>query len=200
MQKPNGFDTARARQFTGRPKTGYYVFHIIKMTEEQTKAKEGKEPQPMMVLLLDIAEGKYAGYFRKKLDWDRRKDLERAKFKGVYRRLTNHLEEFKADTEMIEASNPGFKFLFDGTDENLIRGKLIGGAIGEEEYNSNGDTTIKINYLMTVKDARIANANNTEPPKLKKFKGVNGQGWSGDPNEPTPDYTGDPGPQEDLPF
>jgi hypothetical protein len=199
MNKPQGFDETKAQRYIGRPKPGYYVCEILKMAEELTKENQ----EPMMVLLLDITQGPHAGYFRKQLDLDRRKKPD-SKFKGVFRSKTTNVAKFKANCEKIEESNSDFKFLFDGTDEQRIRGKLIGVAIGDEEFiNNAGDVMVarKIRYLLTVKEVKIKNADGDEPPKLLKLRnGMSNQGWSGDPNEPIPDYTGDPGPEEDLPF
>jgi hypothetical protein len=190
MNKPKGFDEAAARQYRGRPKAGYYIGFIKMATTILTK----QNPREMMVLLIDIAEGDHKGYFREKLELDKRSDPN-AKFKGVHRRVLDQIEEFKGDIQAIEESNAGFQFDFD---EKSLVGKIVGIGIGETEFNSEGHTFVEIRHITSVQRVR---SGSLSAPLLKKFKPKYEQGADryNDPSEPLPEYGGDVS-EEQLPF
>ncbi len=135
MRKPDGYDSSAA--YTGESQAlpaGGYVCTILKAEEAETSASK----RPMLVLLLDIAEGEYAGYFRQQFDRVKQSNPD-AKWGGTFRQLTDgsSLPFFKGMVTSIEESN-GFKWDFD---EAKLKGKKIGAIFGREQYiNSYGDT------------------------------------------------------------
>lgn len=161
MQKPNSYDSAKAKQFSGSPypvEPGAYVFGIVK--SEVTKSSNDNE---MLVLYLDIAKGEYQGKFREMSD-----NVQRDCLLKHYRVTDTEgsLPYFKGDIKSIEESNQGFVFNFD---EKTLRGKLVGGMLSEEEYEKKDGTigtSLKIAFLCSV---ATAESGKLKIPKKKEI-------------------------------
>lgn len=160
MKKPDGWDSAQA--YTGESVSlpaGGYICTIVGAVDMFSNS--GK---PMLVLLLDIAEGEYAGYFRRQFENAKEKTPE-AKWNCVYRQLVEgkSLPFFKGLITSIEESNGSFKWNFD--EKNLI-GKKIGAIFGREQYVANDG-----NYKWSTKCLNIRSVatikNGVEPPADK---------------------------------
>jgi hypothetical protein len=136
INKPNGYDEATA--FTGEFETlepGGKIL-VIKKAEEVQSSKGGR----MFVFMFDIAEGDEKGFFERQ--WNADKERPMRKWRGTYNQLMEgkSLPFFKGLITSIEESNPGYKWNWD---ETTLKGKLIGGIFGREEYRKqNGDIGI----------------------------------------------------------
>ena len=131
ITKPQGYEEAQA--FTGEYESlpaGGYVCRIV--SAKENKSSTGK---PMLKLALDISEGAYKDFFKKKFDKDTRDEKKWGC--TYYQMLTNESAGFlKGLVEDIEKSN-GFKWDWD---ENKLKGKLVGMLFQREEYEkSSGD-------------------------------------------------------------
>lgn len=132
MNKPQGYDEAQA--FTGdfeNLPAGAYICTIqgAKLDETSTKRE-------CLVLALDISEGEYTGYFKKRFDADSRSDR---KWPGTFRQITDGTSTpfFKGMITSIELSNTGYKWDFD---ETKLKGKKVGALFGREQYvNGSGE-------------------------------------------------------------
>lgn len=132
------------------PEAGGYVCKIVDAILNEEKQ--------YILLNLDIAEGKYAGYYQRLED--------RAGFWGLrcYASYKEKgLKRFIKICTAFEICNPGFTFdpfRGKGADVDTLKGKNIGYVFGYEEYEKN-DGTI---------GTRPALGNITEIKKLKKYK------------------------------
>jgi hypothetical protein len=179
IKKPQGYEEAQA--FTGEyeslPADGY-VCRIVSAKED--KSSTGK---PMLKLALDIREGAYKDFFKKRFEKDTRDEKKWGC--TYYQMLTNESAGFlKGLIEDIEKSN-FFKWDWD---ENKLKGKLVGMIFQREEYErSNGETgwftkpvsprsiqTIREGDFKIPEDKPIVIANNTYTPP-KDFEPIEGE-------------------------
>ena len=151
-----GFDRKNAYQdFETLPKGGY-ICKILAV-----KYEEGQNGNlDVLKLQVDIAEGEYAGYYKKAYEADTREDK---KYKGVINiycpkndgseRDSWTKKTFDTNFAAIEDSNPGFRF--NGTDEKSLVGKLVGAVIYREDYEKDGQvkTAYKFHKRLVTVDA-----------------------------------------------
>ena len=130
MEKPQGYDEAQAfGEFETLPAGGYKCL-IKKVVCE--KSQNGKE---YLKLAIDIAEGEYKDFYKKKFDNDMREDK---KWSGIWVLFTEDYNpgttnpKFKGLITSVEASNPNFKFDF--KDEQGLVNKKVGIVFREEEF------------------------------------------------------------------
>ena len=179
MKKPQGYDEVPA--YTGNfPQLppGGYICKIKKAAVTTTKT--GKE---QMVLMIDVADGDYKGFFQQAFDRNTQKDKKWPNG-GQYRQLTegNSMPYFKGMITSIEESNPGY-IGFDGNgelDEKQLSGKMIGCVFGREQYKKdNGDLAFatKVVQIRSVETIKIG----VEPPedKLLESQQTSKSGGSG---------------------
>lgn len=151
MQKPSGYDQAPA--YTGESfalPAGGYVCKILKA--EESTSQSGR---PMLVLLLDIAEGEHKDYYRQQFDRIKQSNPD-AKWGCVFRQLVdgNSTPFFKGMITSIEVSNSGYKWNWD---EKTLAGKLVGALFGREQYLGNDGNlkwTTKCRSLRSVETIR----------------------------------------------
>jgi hypothetical protein len=159
MEKPNGYDSAEAKQFKefDRPNAGGHVFKILDVSEGRAKSSGRNQ----LTLTLDIARGPYTNFYDG-LSSNLNKDCFLKAYWGVD---GDQLPYFKGNMQMVEKCNPGFKFNFD---ERALIGKLIGGNLREEEYAKDGDlkTSLKIAFFCSIEDVP-----NQKPLDVKKLGG-----------------------------
>jgi hypothetical protein len=137
MQKPNGYETAATYgNFTPLELGG----HVCKvMSVEETKSSKGKD---MLKISLDIAEGPQKGYYA---DQFRNSTFENKKWGCIVYQLVNDNDGntnkgLKTFLTSVEESNLGFKTVWGDTFCQSLKGKLVGGIFGREQYeNRDGD-------------------------------------------------------------
>ena len=134
-----GYDRNNAVQDFERLPKGAYVLKIlnVKFTEGEGNKSD------MLRLQVDIAEGEYKDFFKKQFEADTREDK---KWRGVFdiwcpRNDGSEKDGWTKKTfdtcfAAIEDSNPGFRF--NGTDENTLKGKLVGGIYYRRDYVKDG--------------------------------------------------------------
>lgn len=151
----NGFgtdwDEAEAYSGSSKPEklpTGGYVLKIVGC--KITKASG----YPKMVFAFDIIEGEHAGYFAKRLEYDRKFNPE-AKTKGVYdfflpskgngteedtKKYKWSLATLKGAVTAINESNPYAPpiNINNAIDINVFVGKIVGGIFGDVEWQMDG--------------------------------------------------------------
>lgn len=150
MRKYNGYEQAEA--YTGeyeKLEPGGYICKILKVQAED------KEYGTLLRIAFDIAEGEYAGFYKRKFENKKQSDPE-AKWPGMYYQTVkaDDLKYFKGFMVAIEESNPGYKWNWD---ENTLKGKLFGGVFGEEEFEKSDGaigTTVKCRFIRSVNAIR----------------------------------------------
>lgn len=161
MEKPNGWDNTEAKQFSSneKPKSGAYVMKIV----QASSAISGNK-RPMMVYMLDIAQGPFAGNYKDLFEF-LKKSNPAQKWPCIMRRCTDgdQLEYFKGDIKAIEESNANFKFNFD---ESTLKNKLVGCMLGEKEIDANGKTILEPRWFCSTEKAM---SGEMKVPAVKKF-------------------------------
>ena len=181
MIKPEGWDSVEAvtNEFDRLPAGGY----VCKIVQAQdTNSKSGK---PMLVLLLDIAEGKYKDYFAKQFDLAKKYNPDSAKWRACSYHLydKDNMGRLKGTLELIVRNNAGYVWNWD---EKTLKNKKIGVIFREREYiNNSGQTrtaleVYQLHNVEGVEDIPIPEKKTLEPPAyINDFGNV-------DPNEEVP--------------
>ena len=163
MIKPANYDNVKAiRNGFERLPAGGYVCKII--DAKDTISKNGK---PMIVLLLDISNGKYKDYFREQYDRDKQYNVEAAKWRGCYYQLydDNNLSRFKGMIEIIQDCNNGYVFDWN---EKSLKYKAVGAVFREREYlNSQGNTRTAVECWQL---RELDGIEKIEPPPKKELE------------------------------
>ena len=154
MKPITNYDKIKASgEFERLPAGGY----VIRIT-----ACEDKPDVEYLVITYDIFEGAYKDHFKDS-------DAEHVfthQFIRSYKATA--LGMFKAFTNALEASNPGYKWDWN---EKGLAGKLLGVVLGEEEYENNrGEvkTGLKVRSCRAADDIRQGNFKVPELKKLEK--------------------------------
>lgn len=127
-----------------------------------TMAQDMPESE-MLKLEYDIAEGQYAGYFKKKYD-----DTTYWFGDTVKSYKETALPFFKQFITAVEKSNPGYHW---NNNEQTLVGKFVGFVIGEEEYKNKktGEVKTKMGVRM-VRSVEAIRSGDFKIPELKKLK------------------------------
>ena len=197
MQKPNGYDEAKAGgDFTPVELGGHQL--VIKQVSERMN----KNNQPMVVVLFDFAQNdKQPGYFMEQFKNDIRPDKkwsnQATQYINVYDSDGNTSRSFKTFTTCVEHSNPGFKTQWGDNFCQQFKDKKIGGVFGEQMDFYNGEEKKKrvLRWFVSsdkVKDAAIPEISESQDFKAHKASiGASGSG----------DFMNIPGSlDEELPF
>ena len=176
MQKPNGYDEAKASgDFTSVELGGHYL--VIKQVSE----RQNKNGQPMIVVLFDFAHNdKQPGYFMDQFKNDIRPDKkwsnQATQYINVYDSDGNTSRSFKTFTTCVEHSNPGFAVVWGDGFCQQFKDKKIGGVFGEQMDFYNGDEKKKrvLRWFVSsdkVKDAAAPEISETQAYKSYKANG-----------------------------
>lgn len=179
ITKPEGYDQAQVVSSGARQDlpTGGYVLKIMGARETLSKKK-----QPMLELLLDVAEGEYKNFFSAAWKADTREDKKWGC--RYFQMLTpESAGYFKGLVQDIEKSN---NFTWD-FDETRLKGKLIGMLFRREEYQkARGGTGFSTKPFQPMVASDIRSGNFTLP----EDKLLGSDASYGDPgydNAPPPD-------------
>lgn len=166
MKAFDGFESKpRNKGFEQLP-AGAYVAKI------KAAKVDGHEPDQALILRLDIAEGKWEGYYTKRYMHDTKNKNSQypAKYKGDFRiRIPNSenkkalypekdIANFNDAIFRIEESNQGYHWNWD---EDTLRGLLVGVSVQQGTYNGFGFT--RIARLEVVSDVRNGTVQQMEP-------------------------------------
>ena len=170
MQKPNGYDEAKASgEFTPVELGGHYL--VIKQVSER-KNKNGGD---MIVVLFDFSPNdKQAGYFMEQFKNDIRPDKkwsnQATQYINVYDADGNTSRSFKTFTTCVEHSNPGFTTQWGDNFCQQFKDKKIGGVFGEQMDYYNGDEKKKRVLRWFVSSDKVSDAQVPEITESQAFK------------------------------
>ena len=166
-----GYDRNNAAQDYEMLPKGGYVVKILNVKFEE--GKDGKSDR--LKLQVDIAEGDYAGYYKKQYESDTREDK---KYRGIFEIWCPRNDGTEQDGwtkktfdtcfAAIEDSNPGFRF--NGTDEKTLVGKIVGAIIYEEQYRKDGDIKTARKFYKNLVDVDKVRKGTFKTPKDKLLK------------------------------
>lgn len=197
MQKPNGYDEAKAGGgFTPVELGGHHL--VIKQVEEM-QSSTGK---PMIKVSFDFAENdKQPKYFAEQFKDDIRPDKkwsnQATQYILVYEQDGKTSRNFKTFTTCVEHSNTGFTTQWGDNFCQQFTNKKIGGVFGEQMDYYNGEEKKKRVLRWFVSSDKVADAqvpDMSETQAYKQYK-QNGKIASTDGFMNIPD-----GIDEELPF
>lgn len=135
INKPRTYDETQVYEAQEKLPIGGYVLKILK-----TKI-EGYSWGQVLVLMIDVAEGEHAGFYKKNYDAQQ----QDKKWKGTYRinlpkddgteQDSWNVKKLKSAMTAVEKSNDGYIWNWD---ETSLSGKIVGGLFGNKEYEFNG--------------------------------------------------------------
>ena len=137
VNKPNNYDTTQVYGEFEPLELGGHICKIIKV--EEVKARTNKD---MIAIYLDIAQGRQKDYYSKMYKGNTR---EQKKWGCIVYQLLedgdgNTNRGFKTFTTAVEKSNSGFQIVWGEMFCESLKGKLIGGVFGREQYKKqNGE-------------------------------------------------------------
>ena len=165
---------------TSQLPVGGYVFRISAVRYEQ--GQNGSSDR--IVVAFDVAEGEFAGFFKKKFDADQNEDK---KWKGTTTLYIPRedgseqdnwtIRKLKTFTNALEDSNPNYKWDWD---ENKWKGLMIGGVFGEIYTVINGKQ-IKYTAFKTACSVGDIHAGKFRIPKPQYKNGAKPEGTAAAP-------------------
>lgn len=163
MFLPSDYDKAQAYQYgsnSNRLPVGGYVCNILNVEEKPTQSGS-----MMVVVSYDIAEGEYAGFFRKRYEADKKDNPYGAKWRGTYTLFVCNKDGstngwFKGFMTNWEKSNN--RPLNKNADYSQMKNTQIGLIVREEEFESQSGA------IMTT--TRACNSLPVEAVRLGKFE------------------------------
>lgn len=155
---------------------GAYVAKILDAKEETRTFSNGNSVTEL-VFRLDVAEGEFAGYYKKAYDAQSGSQYGQ-KWKGIYRlrepqdadkgtdRYKWSMRDLGNFIGCIQDSNPGYKWNWD---EKTLKGKVIGICVREFEWETDNGCGVstEICALRTADDVRNGAV---KPFKIRKLK------------------------------
>lgn len=136
MKQFKGYGRKEQVEYEALPK-GAYVIKILNVKEEETKNKDGS----YLKLAFDIAEGKYAGFYKKAFDNDTREDKKWSNDAVLYITCPGddspqwQVDNFNKFMTAVEDSNEGYHW---GWDETTLKNKLVGAKFCIEQSEFDG--------------------------------------------------------------
>lgn len=181
MQKPNGYDEAKASgDFTPIELGGHHL--VIKQVSERMN----KNNKPMIVVSFDFASNdKQPGYFMEQFKNDIRPDKkwsnQATAYINVYDQDGKTSRAFKTFTTCVEHSNTGFTTQWGDNFCQQFKDKKIGGVFGEQMDYYNGEEKKKrvLRWFVSfdkVADAQIPEITETAAYKASKENGTPSKG------------------------
>ena len=183
--------TKRHKQYTQLPK-GAYVVKIMGAKEVDKIDEDGKRKH-YISFIFDIAEGEYAGYYKKIFDANTDPDRKwpndgtfnlNIPDEGTPEFFATNYGSFFGD---LEDSNDGY--VFNGEPDKKgyfpqLVGKLIGGkfCIEQTEYNGRIYDHTKLRWTCVAEDVRMGKAGNMPNDKLIGSKHITARSAQADPD------------------
>ena len=136
MKQFKGYERKEQSSYEPLPK-GAYVIKLLNIKEEPNKNGEGTH----LKISFDIAEGEYAGFYKKSFESDSREDKKWPGDAIVYITCPDDnsqqyvLDNFNTFMTAVEDSNEGYHWSWD---ENTLKDKLVGAKFFIEQSKYNG--------------------------------------------------------------
>lgn len=135
MKQFKGFERKEQVEWEALPK-GAYIVKLLSVKEEVNKNNTGS----YLKIAFDIAEGEYAGFYKKSFDNDTREDKKWNNDAILYINCPQDnseqwiVDNFNRFMTAVEDSNEGYHW---GWDESTLKDKLVGVKfyIEQSEYN-----------------------------------------------------------------
>ncbi len=166
MKQFNGYGRMEQPTYEQLPK-GAYVIKVLNVKEEQNKNKTGS----YLKIAFDIAEGQYAGFYKKAFDNDSREDKKWNNDAYLFISCPeDNSEQFIIDNfnkfmTAVEDSNEGYHWNWD---ESTLKNKLIGAkfCIEQSEYEGKIYDHTKAKWFIGAQKVRDGKAGKLPNDKL----------------------------------
>ena len=136
MKQFKGFERKEQVEFEILPK-GAYVIKILSVKEEPAKSGSGS----YLKMAFDIAEGEYAGFYKRAFENDTREDKKWNNDAVLYISCPEDnseqwlIDNFNKFMTAVEDSNEGYHW---GWDESTLKDKLVGAKFCNEQSEYDG--------------------------------------------------------------
>lgn len=192
LSTSNNYKEAQVYTGTEKLPIGAYLLKIenVKYIDNSEKGYSDQ-----IVFMFDIAEGEYAGFFKKQYEANTSEDK---KWKGTYRIYVPAddgsekdqwtMSRFKTMTNNFEESNQGYAWNWD---ETTFKGKVIGAIFNDKEYEYNGKHGFFTNCYSFISKDKIATAKIPDATLLNKKGNTVPDGFANIPDNAT---------EEEIPF
>lgn len=154
MKQFKGFERKEQVEWEQLPK-GAYVIKVMNVKEEANKNSSGSH----LAIAFDIAEGEYAGFYKRSFENDTREDKKWNNDAVIYINCPEDnspqwvIDNFNKFMTAVEDSNEGYHW---GWDESTLKNKLIGAKfyIEQSEYNGNVYDHTKAKWFLAAQKVR----------------------------------------------
>mgnify|MGYP006992098501 FL=1 len=154
MKQFKGFERKEQMEFEILPK-GAYVIKILSVKEEAAKSGSGS----YLKMAFDIAEGDYAGFYKRAFENDTREDKKWNNDAVLYISCPEDnseqwlIDNFNKFMTAVEDSNEGYHW---GWDESTLKDKLVGAKFYNEqsEYDGKVYDHTKAKWFIAAKKVR----------------------------------------------
>ncbi len=153
----NGFNPTLEKPREMLP-VGGYICKIVK-----AKAENRADGNQELVIMVEIAEGPFANFYRKDFEFQKNFSNYPARYRGIYRIIcpTDHLrpedgwrlDKFNLSLGAVMASNPGYTWNWDA---GSLAGLTVGISVRENEYRGSVFTEIgKLIPVSTIQEGKF---------------------------------------------
>lgn len=179
----NGFNPSLEKPREMLP-VGGYICKIVK-----AKAEDRADGNQELVIMVEIAEGPFANFYRKDFEFQKSFSKYPARYRGIYRIIcpTDHLrpedawrmDKFNHSLGAILESNPGYEWKWDA---GSLAGLSIGISVRENEYRGSVFTEIgKLIPVSTIQEGKFRPmrrriSRDTEPNYVQGYPPVSTSG------------------------
>jgi len=136
MKQFKGYERKEQVEWEALPK-GAYVIKILNVKEEDNKNSSGTH----LKIAFDVAEGEYAGFYKKAFEADTREDKKWNNDAILYIGVPEDnspqwsIDNFNKFMTAVEDSNEGYHWNWD---ENTLKDKLVGAKFCNEQSKYDG--------------------------------------------------------------
>ena len=154
MKQFKGFERKVQVEWEALPK-GAYVIKLLNIKEEANKNNSGTH----LAIAFDVAEGEYAGFYKKAFENDTREDKKWNNDAVIYINCPEDnspqwiIDNFNKFMTAVEDSNEGYHW---GWDEKTLKNKLVGAkfCIEQSEYDGKIYYHTKAKWFIAAKKIR----------------------------------------------
>lgn len=154
MKQFKGFERKEQVEWEALPK-GAYIIKLLNVKEEANKNNSGTH----LAIAFDVAEGEYAGFYKKAFENDTREDKKWNNDAVIYINCPEDnspqwiIDNFNKFMTAVEDSNEGYHW---GWDEKTLKNKLVGAkfCIEQSEYDGKIYDHTKAKWFIAAKKIR----------------------------------------------
>ena len=154
MKQFKGFERKEQVEWEALPK-GAYVIKLLNIKEEANKSNSGTH----LAIAFDVAEGDYAGFYKKAFESDTREDKKWNNDAVIYINCPEDnspqwlIDNFNKFITAVEDSNDGYHWSWD---EKTLKNKLVGAkfCIEQSEYDGKIYDHTKAKWFIAAKKIR----------------------------------------------